>query len=233
MRASPVCRHLLFAFRYCSGTQLLRRLTCPSRSLSLSPVQVLPPRLLPHPDAVGVGAARRGAGGDGAVAGRVVRHRLGVGQVSGTPEQAWANYGPGAMWGPLRFLIRPANLEVVMLIVSIRSHWFKYLNVNAEQQFATQTPIEGLFVFLVWLNFLLNTPSICSSSGTLCQILEPNVAAPVKKFAQPHMTVFLFPLFSAAAYLRCATAATSDRTSPSTTASLRSTPPGRTRRESH
>lgn len=36
-------------------------------SLSPSVVQVLPPRLLPHPDAMGVGAAGGGAGRDGAV----------------------------------------------------------------------------------------------------------------------------------------------------------------------
>jgi len=41
------------------------------------------PGLLPHPDAVGVGVARRGARRDGAVAGRVVGYRAGIGQVSG------------------------------------------------------------------------------------------------------------------------------------------------------
>lgn len=33
-------------------------------------------------------------------------------------EQARANYGPGAVWGLLRFLIGPAKLEEMILIVS-------------------------------------------------------------------------------------------------------------------
>lgn len=52
-------------------------LTCP-----LCSVQVFPSRLLPHPDALGVGVAGRGPGRHGAVARRVLGHGAGVGQVS-------------------------------------------------------------------------------------------------------------------------------------------------------
>lgn len=40
------------------------------------------PGLLPHPDVVGVGVAGRGARRHGAVTGRVIGYRAGIGQVS-------------------------------------------------------------------------------------------------------------------------------------------------------
>lgn len=34
-------------------------------------------------------------------------------------DQAWENYGPGPMWGPLSFLTRPSKLEDIILIVML------------------------------------------------------------------------------------------------------------------
>lgn len=33
---------------------------------------------------------------------------------SKAPDQAWANYGPGAICSPLRFLIRPTELDILL-----------------------------------------------------------------------------------------------------------------------
>lgn len=65
-------------FWYCCGTRKFP-LSDPSHSLS---IQVFPPRLLPHPDAVGVGAAGRGTRRHGAVTSRVVGYSARISQVS-------------------------------------------------------------------------------------------------------------------------------------------------------